>query len=315
MEKAIKITNITKTFGRLRNRITAVNNLNMEIEKGTVHGFIGPNGAGKTTTIKMIIGAIKPTRGEIFVFGEPAGSVEAKKFIGYSPEHPQFYSMNALEFLVYTGEICGMRREEARKRAKELLEWIGLYDFRNRNAKNFSAGMKQKLSFIQALIHDPEILILDEPTANLDPIGRFEILEKIKTLRKKENKTVFVSSHILHELERVVDHVTIIRRGATILQTSMEELRKKFSSNHFVIGTSRNQYYLEKFKCLKSVREVWLNHEGKIETVVSDDDRFKKELIGIFKGREAELQEFYPFRISLENIFLKIMGRENENYQ
>ena len=310
MEKAIEAIGVTKVFGRFRDKVVAVNNLNMKIKKGTVHGFIGPNGAGKTTTIKMIVGAIKPTKGKIFVFGEPAGSVKAKSYLGYSPEHPDFYPMSAMDFLVYSAEVCGMKRDEARKRAKELLEWMGLYDFRNKNARNFSAGMKQKLSLIQALIHDPEIIILDEPTANLDPIGRLEILEKIRMLAVKEKKTIFVSSHILHELERIVDHVTIIKRGNVILQASVEEFRKKFMVNHFIINTKNNSKYLKEIKKIRYVKEAKINHEKKIETIVTNSQKFKKELLGLFRGKEEELIEFSPFKMSLENFFLKVMGRE-----
>jgi len=308
--EAIEAKNVTKVFGRFRNRIVAVKDLDMKIEKGTVHGFIGPNGAGKTTTIKMIVGAIRPTKGKIFVFGHPAGSVKAKSYLGYSPEHPNFYSMSALDFLVYSAEVCGIERKEATKRANELLEWMGLYDFRNKNAKNFSAGMKQKLSLIQALIHDPEILILDEPTANLDPIGRFEILEKLRSLAVEEKKTIFVSSHILHELERVVDHVTIIRKGDVILQTSVKELRKKFAVNHFIVNTVNNSKYFKIIEGSRYVKDIKINHEKKIEIRVSDSSKFKKELIGIFRGRENDLIELSPFKMSLENLFLKIMGRE-----
>ncbi len=309
MEKAIKTINLTKVFGRFKRKIVAVNNLNMEIEKGTVHGFIGPNGAGKTTTIKMLVGAIKPTKGSAYIFNHPAGSIEAKSYIGYSPEHPNFYSMSAIDFLIYNGEICGMSRGEAKERAEELLEWIGLSEFKNKNARNFSAGMKQKLSLIQSLIHNPEILILDEPTANLDPIGRFEVLEKIRTLAVKEKKTIFISSHILHELEKVVDHVTIINKGNVILQSSIEELRKKFSENHFVIDTKDNENFVKKIKKFKIVKNVWINHEKKIEVITENPLEFKKEIILMFKGKEEMLNEISPFKMSLENIFMKIIRR------
>ena len=255
---AIQTIGLRKVFGWFGKQIVAVDNLTMKIEKGTIHGFIGPNGAGKTTTIKMLIGAIRPTKGKAYIFGEPAGSVKAKAHIGYSPEHPDFYSMGALDFLTYMGMLYGMSREEARKRGLELLEWLGLENFKHTNARNFSAGMKQKLALAQALVADPDILILDEPTANLDPIGRYEVIKKIGELAKKEKKTVFISSHILHELEKIIDHVTIIDKGKVLLQSSMEELRKRFSANHFVVDTSNNRKALEMLKRSSNVRNCLL---------------------------------------------------------
>lgn len=312
MEKAIETEGLTKVFGWWRKKVVAVDNLEMSIDPGTIHGFIGPNGAGKTTTIKMLIGAVRPTKGKAFIFGEPAGSVKAKTFIGYSPEHPDFYSMTALEFLVYNGEVCGLTREEAKKRGKELLDWLGLSEFADKNARRFSAGMKQKLSLAQALIHDPEILILDEPTANLDPIGRYEVLEKIRTLAKKERKTVFVSSHILLELEKIVDHVTIINKGKVILQNEIEALRKKFSERHFILDTRDNSRYLKLVENLSGIERAWINHEKKIEILVKDTQKFKREILDMFRGREDEFLGLSPLRMSLENIFLKVIGRKEE---
>ena len=308
---AIETIGLRKVFGSFRKKVVAVDNLNMKIEKSTIHGFIGPNGAGKTTTIKMLIGAVRPTKGKAFIFGERAGSVKAKSYIGYAPEHPNFYPMAAIDFLVYMGMLSGLERGEARKRAKELLELFNLYNFREKNASTFSAGMKQKLCLAQALISNPEILILDEPTANLDPIGRYEVLQIIKNLVKKEKKTAFISSHILHELEEIVDHVTIIKKGKTILQSSISNLRKKFSENHFIVDTSDNKSFLKILEKKSDVIKAWRNHKNKIEVLVKDGNKFKKEVVELLAGKNIYLNEFSPYKISLENIFLKIMGREN----
>jgi len=305
---AIETIGLRKVFGFFKKRIVAVDNLNMKIERGTIHGFIGPNGAGKTTTIKMLIGAIKPTKGKGFIFGNPIGSIKAKSYIGYSPEHPDFYPIPAIDFLVYMGMLSGLSENEARKRGMELLEWLGLEKFKDVNAKNFSAGMKQKLALAQALINDPDVLILDEPTANLDPIGRFEVINKIGELAKKEKKTVFVSSHILHELEKIVDHVTIIDKGKVVLQASIEELRKRFSERHFIIDTNNNSSMLKALKGSSNVERVWMNHEGKIEVIVKNSEKLKREIFTLLKSYRLTLNEFSPFKMSLENIFIKLMG-------
>ena len=269
MEIAIEAQGLTKKFGLLK-KLTAVDSLNMKIEKGTVHGFIGPNGAGKTTTIKMLTGAIGPTAGKAAIFGSPAGSNEAKSHIGYSPEHPSFYALSAFEFLVYNARICGVPVAEARQRADQLLKWMGLEAFRDKNARNFSAGMRQKVGLLQSLIHNPEILVLDEPTANLDPIGRFEVLERIRSLAEKEKKTIFVSSHILDELEKVVDHVTIINKGRVIIQSEIGQLRKKFSTNKFIVETADNMKHLKTVSGVSQVKSAKINHEGNIEVVYLD---------------------------------------------
>ncbi|HDJ96814.1 MAG TPA: ABC transporter ATP-binding protein [Candidatus Aenigmarchaeota archaeon] len=308
---AIETIGLRKVFGFFKKKIVAVSNLNMKIEKGTIHGFIGPNGAGKTTTIKMLIGAITPTKGKGFIFGNPIGSVKAKSYIGYSPEHPDFYPMSAIDFLVYMGTLSGLEEREARKRGMELLEWLGLEKFKDVNARNFSAGMKQKLALAQALIGDPDILILDEPTANLDPIGRFEVINKIGELARKEKKTVFVSSHILHELEKIVDHVTIIDKGKVVLQASIEELKRRFSERHFVLDTTNNVLMLKILKKDSNIERVWINHEGKIEVIVKSSDKLKKELFVLLKSHHLILNEFSPFKMSLENIFIKLMGDKN----
>jgi len=313
MENAIETRGLTKVFGSFGRRLTAVNNLNLSIEKGTVYGFIGPNGAGKTTTIKMLVGAIRATKGKANILGHPAGSVEAKSLIGYSSEHPNFYSMSAFDFLVYSASLCDMPLKEARSRADELLAWMGLEDFRDRNARTFSSGMKQKLSIVQALIHDPEILILDEPTANLDPIGRHEVLGKIRTLATKQNKTIFVSSHILQELEKVVDHVAIVNKGNTILQGSMSDLRDKFSGKHFVIDTVNNEQFVKKISGLRGVEKAWINHNMKIEATVKDPLSFKKALLSMFKGSEQNINGFAPLTMSLENIFMRVIEKAEDD--
>ena len=170
----IEAKNLTKTFGDF----TAVDGIDLMVRKGTIHGFVGPNGAGKTTTMKMLIGAISCTRGEGYIKGYEVGSITAKQLIGYSPEQPFFYKdMVASDYLVYMARICGMKRAEARNKALDLLNWLDLGDFSESKVGGFSAGMKQRLSLAQALIHEPELLILDEPTANMDPTGRMAILD------------------------------------------------------------------------------------------------------------------------------------------
>lgn len=174
----IQTREMTKVFGDF----TAVDSINLVVKRGSIHGFIGPNGAGKTTTIKMLIGALRCTSGEGWISGHRIGSVEARQLVGYSPEHPFFYDdMAAFDYLAYMGRVCGMGRGDANRRTNELLGWLDLEQFAESKVGGFSAGMKQRLSLAQALIHEPELLILDEPTANMDPTGRLSILDKLSS--------------------------------------------------------------------------------------------------------------------------------------
>ena len=189
MTYAIETQGLTKMFCNF----TDVDDISITVKEWTINGFIGPNGAGKTTTMKLLIGALHPTSGSGSVKGHPIGSMEAKKLLGFSPEHPKFYGdMKAQKYLVYMGMVCGMPRAAADQRTSELLKWLGIDAFADKNIHGFSAGMCQKLSLAQSLIHEPEILILDEPTANLDPAGRLSIIENLKEICHESNVTVFI---------------------------------------------------------------------------------------------------------------------------
>lgn len=226
-ELMIETKGLTKAFGSF----TAVDNVDIKVEKGTIHGFIGPNGAGKTTTIKMLVGSIRPTKGTGFIKGHRIGSFEARKLIGYTPEQPKFYgNMSAFDYVVYMGRISGMGKKDAESRASELLSWLELGGFVHKKVGGFSAGMKQRLGLVQALIHNPELLILDEPTANLDPSGRLSIINKLKSLSKEKGITVFVSSHILSELEKMVDFVTLLDKGRVVIEGDVKSLKRKLAA-------------------------------------------------------------------------------------
>ena len=175
----IETKELTKAFGKF----VAVDGIDLRVGEGSIHGFVGPNGAGKTTTIKMLVGAIRCTKGSGVIRSHPIGSVAARRLIGYSPERPSFYGdMTTLDYLTYMARVSGVEGNGVKKKAAELLDWIELGRFLDTKVGGFSAGMKQRLSLAQALIHEPELLILDEPTANLDPTGRMSILDKLRQL-------------------------------------------------------------------------------------------------------------------------------------
>jgi ABC-type multidrug transport system ATPase subunit len=302
----IETRELTKAFGDF----VAVDGIGLRISEGSIHGFVGPNGAGKTTTIKMLVGAIRSTKGTGFIKGYPIGSVAARKVIGYSPEHPSFYAdMTALDYLIYMARVSGVERDGARK-AAELLDWIELGRFVDTKVGGFSAGMKQRLSLAQALIHEPELLILDEPTANLDPTGRMTILDKLKQLSQERRVTIFISSHILSELEHLVDSVTLINRGQIAAEDSMEHLRKIFSQNHYLLKTSRNESVLEAMKTKAYLQESWLGTDGFIHLISEDSTALKQGVMEAIIQTRVLLEHFSQEEVTLESIYRRTMGIE-----
>jgi ABC-type multidrug transport system ATPase subunit len=304
----IETRELTKAFGDL----VAVDGIDLRVGEGSIHGFVGPNGAGKTTTIKMLVGAIRSTKGTGFIKGYPIGSVAARKVIGYSPEHPSFYGdMTALDYLIYMARVSGVERDGARK-AAELLDWIELGRFVDTRVGGFSAGMKQRLSLAQALIHEPELLILDEPTANLDPTGRMTILDKLRQLSQERRVTIFISSHILSELEQLVDSVTLINRGQIAAEDSMEHLRKIFSQNHYLLRTSRNESVLEAMKTKAYLQESWLDADGFIHLISEDSTALKQGVMEAISQTRVLLEHFSQEEVTLESIYRRTMGLAKE---
>lgn len=220
-EKIIEISGLTKDFKELR----AVNNLNLNVFRGDVFGFLGPNGAGKSTTIRMLLTLIKPSKGQIKLFGKSLAEnrIEILRKVGAIVEKPDFYGyLSALKNLEILARISG--RQISKKRIMEVLELVGLDKRYNSKVKTFSHGMKQRLGIAQALIHEPELIILDEPTTGLDPQGMKEIRELIQSLSTEKGKTIFLSSHILSEVELVANRMIIINKGTTQVEGYVKDL-------------------------------------------------------------------------------------------
>ncbi len=211
----LRTEGLTKIFEvglRLR-RVTAVDDLSLSVEEGEIFGFVGPNGAGKTTTIKMLMGLIFPTRGRAAIFEAPIPSAEARRRIGYLPEHPAWYEfLTGLEAMELLATLSGLAGAERRRRSEELLGLVGLADAAGRQVRKFSKGMQQRLGIAQALLSDPAFVILDEPMSGLDPVGRREVRDLILEL-KRRGKTVFFSTHILPDVETLCDRVGVIVGG------------------------------------------------------------------------------------------------------
>ena len=209
---------------RLKEPIRALQGLNLKVAKGDIFGFIGPNGAGKTTAIKVLVGLIMPTSGKAVIFGEPAGSLEARRQFGYLSEISYYYPfMAAGELLDYYGRLFELDEKTRRSRIDLVLEEVGLLKWKDQRLSDFSKGMQQRFGIAQALISDPPLLILDEPTSGLDPIGQKEVKDIILRLKEK-GYTIFFSSHKLTEVENICDHIGIINRGRMLISDKLENL-------------------------------------------------------------------------------------------
>jgi ABC-2 type transport system ATP-binding protein len=207
-----------------RKVLVALDKLDLQIKPGEVFGLLGPNGSGKSTTIKLLLGLITPSDGEARIFGLPPESLEARKRVGFLPENPYFYGfLNGDETLRFYGKLCGVTGAQLDKRVEELIDLVGLQNGRERPLRSYSKGMLQRIGLAQAMIHDPDLLFLDEPTAGVDPLGSAQIRDLILRL-KKMGKTVIFSSHLLEQVQEVADRVAIFSLGKKVLEGSLDSL-------------------------------------------------------------------------------------------
>jgi ABC-2 type transport system ATP-binding protein len=227
MELAIETIDLTKRYGSL----TAVNRLNLKVEKNSIHGFLGPNGAGKTTTIKVLVGLLKPDEGTMRVLGEEVHGdrADVRLKMGYMPELPKFPKhLKGRELLDIYGRMYGINKQDLREQVRKLMETVGLKGRENDFVGKYSKGMQQRLGIAQALLGEPELVVLDEPSLGLDPVGMVEVRELVKGIAK-EGVTVFISSHLLFEVEQICSHVTIIHRGVSLVSDTLQNVSSKFS--------------------------------------------------------------------------------------
>ena len=217
-QTVLKTQGLTKTYhtGFWGRRMVALEGLDLEVCRGEVFGFLGPNGAGKTTTLKLLMGLIYPTSGKAWILDKEIGDVAVKQHIGFLPESPYFYDyLTAEEFLRFYGQLFGLSRAVLSHRLDELFRLVGLSQVRKLQLRKFSKGMLQRIGIAQALVNDPQLVILDEPMSGLDPVGRKEIRDLILQL-KTQGKTIFFSSHILHDAEVLCDRVGILIKGLMV---------------------------------------------------------------------------------------------------
>jgi len=302
LDEIIKVEELSKTFRTpfRRRKVEAVRSVSFSVGRGEIFGFLGPNGAGKTTTIKMLTGLIRPTSGRISLLGGDPGSIAIKARIGFLPEQPYFYDyLTPVELLDAFGRLFGMPAQLRRERTNNLLERVGLHEARNRTLRKFSKGMLQRTGIAQALLNDPELVILDEPLSGLDPIGRKEVTDLIAELRTA-GKTVFFSSHILTDIERLCDRVVILDRGVIKASGALAELLGTGGSEREILAGGAIDFH------------PFVSAPGVIrsDSYGTDSVRFvcaaahSDQLIVALVSAGASILNVSDRRISLENLFV-----------
>jgi ABC-2 type transport system ATP-binding protein len=300
----VQVENLRKVFriGFWGRRVTAVDGLSLEVRRGEVFGFLGPNGAGKTTTLKILMGLIYPSSGVAALLGRPIGDPVAKANVGFLPEAPYFYDyLTGREFLRFYGHLFGLWGGALEKRVDELLEIVGMTHARDLQLRKFSKGMLQRVGIAQALINDPELIVLDEPMSGLDPIGRKEVRDLILHL-KESGKTVMFSSHILHDAEMLCDRVAMIMKGRLVACGPVSELIAQGTTHEVEMVIDRLlPEALERIRPLAG--KVVL--QGERVMVVLASQQAVDQALDVIHATKAKLVALTPHKASLEDLFIR----------
>jgi ABC-2 type transport system ATP-binding protein len=293
--------------GLFKHRVMALEGLDLEVPRGSIYGFLGQNGAGKTTTIRILVGLLHATAGRGWVLGTDIRECAARRPIGFMPENPYFYEyLSAAETLEFYGKLSGMARGDRRRRTDELLETFGLAHARHMPLRAFSKGMRQRLGLAQAIIHEPPVLILDEPMSGLDPLGRHDIRGVILSLRDR-GCTVFFSSHILGDVEDVCDRVCVIHMGRKMTEGPLHALLSaRVVEVELAASGSPPAGHPE---AAALARRAW--HDGALYHLLLDSEESAQRAKAILERDGATVRLLVPHRESLEDYFVRIT-REGE---
>lgn len=310
----IKITNLRKNYGTQK----AVDNISFEVKKGEILGFLGPNGAGKSTTMKMITSYISLDSGEILL-GEKSikeYSDELRTHIGYLPEsNPLYYDMYVMDYLKFSAELQQVPKEKINQKVLDVIKSCGLNKEKHKKIGELSKGYKQRVGLAQAMIHDPEILILDEPTTGLDPNQIIEIRKLIKELGKQ--KTVILSTHILPEVEATCDRVIIINKGKIVADGSPDSLRSRLHGKELlkikIEDSKSDDEIIKALKALGNVEKVKSVGTNRFEIESKQNKSSKKDIFNLCVEKGWFISELIPFETRLEDVFRDLT--KNNNYE
>ncbi len=292
-----ELVKIYKSWGRAH--VKALDNVNIEVEEGKIFALLGPNGAGKTTLIKILLKLIKPTSGSAYIFGNPINSSKQEVGIGYLPEFfqvPKYFTAFAL--LKYLGELSGLSGRLLTSRIEEVLSLVDLADVAYKKVSTFSKGMTQRLGIAQAILHNPEILFLDEPTEGLDPVGRKIVRELLIRLRN-EGKTIFLNSHLLSEVELIADSIAILKKGRVIVQGQLIDMLP--ANQQFEI------YLLAK----PEIEGDWnISQSGDKWIITVQGSKQLQKILTILEAKNIQVYNVKPVQTTLEEVFFSYINLE-----
>lgn len=298
----IQIKELTKSFKGTE----VIQGLSFGLEKGKCTALIGPNGAGKTTTLRMLSGLMKPTGGSIIFTDNKTEDI--RSLIGYLPQFPVYYEwMSGFEFLAYVGKLTGLNKKAANERSLELLHVVGIADAKNQRIGKYSGGMKQRLGIAQALIHRPQLLMLDEPVSALDPFGRREVMELLKTLKKET--TILFSTHILNDAEEICDKILFLHNGKIVESGTMDELRMRYQQSKidFIFQLNADEFtrLISKYDWIESIKI-----EGnRISVTVRELEKARQEFLKLIPDNNLPLSKFEISSLTLEDVFMKVVSK------
>ena len=309
----IRIKDMVKCYGKVR----ALDGLSLQVEPGMVYGFLGPNGAGKTTTMRILSGLARPDEGQAWILGKEVGlnGMDQRPMIGVLPEEPAFYPwMTAREYLRdFIAPLYGLEPGTASRRAGEMLEQVGLNEAADRRCAGFSRGMRQRLGLAQALIHQPKVLLLDEPVSALDPAGRKEVLELIGGL--SGSTTILLSTHILGDVERVCDMIGIISRGRMITEDRRDDLLARYALPLFEVEVDDDfGQWLETASSLPFVKSVTISNQT-ARVLVKEVQSAQTGLLASILEAGLHVRRFEIVHPSLEDIFLQLTEETRQSGQ
>jgi ABC-2 type transport system ATP-binding protein len=303
-ETVLEVADLHKTFhvGFMRKRVEAVRGVTFEVKRGEIFGFVGPNGAGKTTSIKMMLQLIFPTRGQVKLFGQTGLDPNARRRLGYLPENPYIYSyLKPLEFLDLCGQLTGLSAGDRRRRADLLVQRLGIAHALDRPIGRLSKGMTQRLGFCQALLHEPELLILDEPFSGLDPIGRKEIRDLLLE-HKAQGRTMLLTSHVLSDVEILSERVAIMRQGSVVAYGALDELLRPEVRRVEVELSEVNASLREQLeRVTTSVRAL----DEHVTLAVVEGDEGVPAVLQMSLAAGARVLAVTPHRETLEDLFVR----------
>ena len=295
---AIAVESVTKRYGDF----TAVDSISFNVPPGTIFGVLGPNGAGKTTTIRMIMNITIPDEGKITILGRPSTDAAARA-IGYLPEERGLYrKMKVLEHIVFLGEIRGLDRKKAKKLGAEWLERVGLTQWADKKVEELSKGMQQKVQFIGTVIHEPEILILDEPFSGLDPVNARALKDLFLEMRD-QGRTLVLCTHVMEQAEKLCDEIALINLSKLVLQGTVGNIKRQFSGNRLILRGTGEDAAIRGLPGVLSVARKDGALEVEIDPALSRGDFIREA------ARAWSLDSAMPHEVSLDEIFVNVVGR------